>query len=191
MPPPPPPREQQAQSFVVSVTGSNIPIRVFPTNTGNFNDRNVNNHVAETHNIKMGGKEGKTTSVVTTDRYGANNIVVNHDLNWWVKESAKNTDVVTREIRDHVNHWRYWWKEGEGYDALHSFAKRGFQGTFDQAVSALRSRMENANSREFRSQRDTYDFDPFGRRQMPHDTRYFPAKPISPEELSRVLSTIN
>ena len=179
--------EAMKRSVVVNVTGSNIPVRIIPTNTGNWNDRDVGHHVAS--DKFMGEKDGKTVSHVTTDRLGASNIVVNHDLNWWVKDSAKNTDVVTREIRDHVNNWRDWWTNGDGRDAIRGFARSGFNGTLDQATQALRTKMGNEWQTQYNSQYFEYDYNPFGKR-MPHDTKFFPPQPLTAQQMNSALSTL-
>jgi RHS repeat-associated protein len=152
------------------------------TSSGNFNDKNMNNHYVPTSDKRLNGKGGRTVANVSVVANTDGTITVNHDINWWVDRQYAGTDVVTREIQ-HVTHWRAWQYDGEGHDEIIDFQRGGQNGGAD----ALQARLQNRHSIEYRSQRSQFDW-PSGR---PHDLSTHPPRPVTEQDIQNALSTIH
>jgi RHS repeat-associated protein len=148
--------------------------------SGNWNDKNIEHHVVP--NGSLGRDAGETASRIRVSVNRDGSLTANHNLNWFVEERYKNTDVVTRELQ-HVKDWRSWELSGAGNNVVTNFQKN-FGGPAAKGASELQQRLNGSHLAEHERQIRAYDC--VG---CSHNLTNHPATPLKPEDITKQLDT--
>jgi RHS repeat-associated protein len=158
---------------------------------GNWKDKNVGNHAVEDNQMTP-NHSGGTIYDVKGDAQGDGSLVVISNLNWRVAKSDQNTKVVTVEVGDHVRSYRVAEtdKHGRIRVALDAFEKSKFHGTVVEAADRLNDKLGKAKANEDGAQRQQFHGGGIYWNSHAKDKNPELLKPITAQDIERVMKTV-
>jgi RHS repeat-associated protein len=144
----------------VPVLGSNIPLHIRYTESGNWNDTRIANHYDS--NLKNRTGLGGTTKGVGSFTQSGHDIHIDLNVNWLVDSQYANTDAVARELQ-HVRDYRAF---------SNAFANSLGPNQPLPSLAGFPSRVVAFQG----AQQAKYD--PHLKIDMPHNLEYYPPRPF-------------